>query len=68
MPMAKVEPALAVFECDESYFVGRQGQARTRYSEARFVFDILNRGGEAYALPLADASSQALPTALRIRL
>ncbi len=66
--MAEVEPELAVFECDESYFGGARKGKRGRGAAGKvIVFGILKRGGRVYALPVADASSQTLLTALKTR-
>jgi transposase len=66
--MAEVEPELAVFECDESYFGGVRKGKRGRGAAGKVcVFGILKRGGRVYALPVADATSQTLLTALKTR-
>jgi len=66
--MAEVEPELAVFECDESYFGGVRKGKRGRGAAGKVcVFGILKRGGRVYSLPVADASSKALLTALKTR-
>ncbi|HEY5972315.1 MAG TPA: IS1595 family transposase [Pseudoxanthomonas sp.] len=66
--MAQVEPELAVFECDESYFGGARKGKRGRGAAGKVcVFGILKRGGKVYALPVADATSQTLLTALKTR-
>lgn len=66
--MAEVEPELAVFECDESYFGGVREGKRGRGAAGKVcVFGILKRGGRVYALPVVDASSQTLLTALKTR-
>lgn len=66
--MAEVEPELAVFECDESYFGGMRKGKRGRGAAGKVcVFGILKRGGRVYALPVADATSQTLLTALKTR-
>ena len=66
--MAEVEPELAVFECDESYFGGARKGKRGRGAAGKVcVFGILKRGGRVYALPIADASSKTLLTALKTR-
>lgn len=66
--MAEVEPELAVFECDESYFGGARKGKRGRGAAGKVcVFGILKRGGRVYALPVADASSKTLLTALKTR-
>lgn len=64
--MAEVEPELAVFECDESYVGGVRKGKRGRGAVGKVcVFGILKRGGRVYALPVADASSKTLLTALK---
>lgn len=66
--MGEVEPELAVFECDESYFGGVRKGKRGRGAAGKVcVFGILKRGGRVYALPVADATSQTLLTALKTR-
>jgi transposase len=66
--MAESEPELAVFECDESYFGGIRKGKRGRGAAGKVcVFGILKRGGKVYALPVADATSQPLLTALKTR-
>lgn len=66
--MAEVEPELGVFECDESYFGGVRKGKRGRGAAGKVcVFGILKRGGKVYALPIADATSQTLLTALKTR-
>ncbi len=66
--MGEVEPELAVFECDESYFGGARKGKRGRGAAGKVcVFGILKRGGRVYALPVADATSQTLLTALKTR-
>ena len=66
--MAEVEPELAVFECDESYFGGVRKGKRGRGAAGKVcVFGILKRGGKIYALPVADAKSKTLLTALKTR-
>ena len=66
--MAEVEPELGVFECDESYFGGVRKSKRGRGAAGKVcVFGILKRGGKVYALPVADARSQTLLTALKTR-
>ncbi|MGO1003721.1 IS1595 family transposase [Lysobacter sp. CA196] len=66
--MAEIEPELAVFECDESYFGGVRKGKRGRGAAGKVcVFGILKRGGRVYALPVADASSKTLLTALKTR-
>ena len=66
--MAEIEPELAVFECDESYFGGIRKGKRGRGAAGKVcVFGILKRGGKVYALPVADATSQTLLTALKTR-
>ncbi len=66
--MAEIEPELAVFECDESYFGGVRKGKRGRGAAGKVcVFGILKRGGRVYALPVADATSQTLLTALKTR-
>jgi transposase len=66
--MAEVEPELAVFECDESYFGGIRKGKRGRGAAGKVcVFGILKRGGRVYALPVADATSKTLLTALKTR-
>ncbi|MBX3302249.1 MAG: IS1595 family transposase [Nitrospira sp.] len=63
--MAESEPELGVFECDESYFGGVRKGKRGRGAAGKVcVFGILKRGGKVYALPIADASSNTLLTAL----
>jgi len=65
---AEVEPELAVFECDQSYFGGVRKGKRGRGAAGKVcVFGILKRGGRVYALPVADATSQTLLTALKTR-
>ena len=66
--MGEVEPQMAVFECDESYFGGARKGKRGRGAAGKVcVFGILKRGGRAYALPVADATSHTLLTALKTR-
>jgi len=66
--MAEVEPELGVFECDESYFGGVRKGKRGRGAAGKVcVFGILKRGGRVYALPVADASSKTLLTALKTK-
>lgn len=66
--MAEVEPELAVFECDESYFGGVRKGKRGRGAAGKVcVFGILKRGGLVYALPVADTCGQTLLTALKTR-
>lgn len=66
--MAEIEPELAVFECDESYFGGIRKGKRGRGAAGKVcVFGILKRGGRVYALPVADAKSQTLLTALKTK-
>jgi len=66
--MAQVEPELAVFECDESYFGGVRKGKRGRNAPGKVcVFGILKRGGQVYALPVADAKAMTLLTALKTR-
>ena len=66
--MGEVEPEMAVFECDESYFGGARKGKRGRGAAGKVcVFGILKRGGRVYALPVADATSQTLLTALKTR-
>ena len=66
--MAEVEPELAVFGCDESYFGGVRKGKRGRGAVGKLcVFGILKRGGRVYALPVADARAQTLLTALRTK-
>lgn len=66
--MGEVEPELAVFECDESYFGGARKGKRGRGAAGKVcVFGILKRGGRVYALPVADATSQTLLTTLKTR-
>ena len=66
--MAELEPELGVFECDESYFGGARKGKRGRGATGKVcVFGILKRGGKVYALPVADATSQTLLTALKTR-
>lgn len=66
--MAEIEPELAVFECDESYFGGARKGKRGRGAAGKVcVFGILKRGGRVYALPVADATSKTLLTALKKR-
>ena len=66
--MAEVEPELAVFECDESYFGGVRKGKRGRGAAGKVcVFGILKRGGRVYALPIADATRKTLLTALKTR-
>lgn len=66
--MAEVEPEMAVFECDESYFGGARKGKRGRGAAGKVcVFGILKRGGRVYALPVADATSRTLLTALKTR-
>lgn len=66
--MAEIEPELAVFECDESYFGGVRKGKRGRGAAGKVcVFGILKRGGRVYALPVADASANTLLTALRTK-
>ncbi len=66
--MAEIEPELAVFECDESYFGGARKGKRGRGAAGKVcVFGILKRGGRVYALPVADATSKTLLTALKTR-
>ena len=68
LKMAEVEPELGVFECDESYFGGMRKGKRGRGAAGKVcVFGILKRGGKVYALPVADATSQTLLTALKTR-
>lgn len=64
--MGEAEPEMAVFECDESYFGGARKGRRGRGAAGKvYVFGILKRGGKVYALPVADATSQTLLTALK---
>ena len=66
--MAEVEPELAVFECDESYFGGVRKAKRGRGAAGKVcVFGILKRGGRVYALPVADATSSTLLTDLKTK-
>jgi len=66
--MAEVEPELGIFKCDESYFGGVRKGKRGRGAAGKVcVFGILKRGGKVYVLPVADASSQTLLTALQTR-
>ena len=66
--MAEVEPELGVFECDESYFGGVRKGKRGRNAPGKVcVFGILKRGGQVYALPVADAKAMTLLTALKTR-
>lgn len=66
--MAEVEPELAVFECDESYFGGVRKGKRGRGAAGKVcVFGILKRGGRVYALPVADAKGPTLLTALKTK-
>ena len=66
--MAEVEPELAVFECDESYFGGVRKGKRGRGAAGKVcVFGILKRGGRVYALPVADATGPTLLTALKTK-
>lgn len=66
--MGEIEPELAVFECDESYFGGVRKGKRGRGAAGKVcVFGILKRGGRVYALPVADATSQTLLTALKTK-
>lgn len=66
--MGEAEPEMAVFECDESYFGGARKGRRGRGAVGKVcVFGILKRGGKVYALPVADATSQTLLTALKTR-
>ncbi len=66
--MAEVEPELGVFECDESYFGGVRKGKRGRGAAGKVcVFGILKRGGQVYALPVADAKAMTLLTALKTR-
>ncbi len=66
--MAQVEPELGVFECDESYFGGIRKGKRGRGAAGKMcVFGILERGGQVYALPVADAKAMTLLTALKTR-
>ena len=66
--MAEIEPELAVFECDESYFGGVRKGKRGRGAAGKVcVFGILKRGGRVYALPVVDATSNTLLTALKTR-
>ncbi|MGO1003967.1 IS1595 family transposase [Lysobacter sp. CA196] len=66
--MAEVEPEMAVFECDESYFGGARKGKRGRGAAGKVcVFGILKRDGKVYALPVADTRSQTLLTALKTR-
>ena len=63
-----IEPELAVFECDESYFGGVRKGKRGRGAAGKVcVFGILKRGGRVYALPVVDATSNTLLTALKTR-
>ena len=63
-----IEPELAVFECDESYFGGVRKGKRGRFTAGKVcVFGILKRGGRVYALPVVDATSNTLLTALKTR-
>lgn len=66
--MAEIEPELAVFECDESYFGGVRKGKRGRGAAGKVcVFGILKRGRRVYALPVVDATSNTLLTALKTR-
>ncbi|MNV56289.1 ISXO2-like transposase domain protein [compost metagenome] len=66
--MGEAEPEMAVFECDESYFGGARKGRRGRGAAGKVcVFGILKRGGKVYALPVADATSKTLLTALKTR-
>ena len=66
--MAEAEPELGVFECDESYFGGVRKGKRGRGAAGKVcVFGILKRGGKVYALPVEDASSKTLLTALKTK-
>lgn len=66
--MAEVEPELAVFECDESYFGGVRKGKRGRGAAGKVcVFGILKRGGRVYTLPVADARAMTLLTALKTK-
>jgi transposase len=66
--MAKIEPELGIFECDESYFGGVRKGKRGRGAAGKVcVFGILKRGGKVYALPVEDATAHTLLTALKTK-
>lgn len=66
--IAEAEPECGVFECDESYFGGVRKGKRGRGAAGKVcVFGILKRGGNVHALPVADARSRTLLTALSTR-
>lgn len=59
--MVELEPEMAVFECDESYFGGARNGKRGRGAAGKVcAFGILKRGGRVYAPQVADAASQTL--------
>jgi hypothetical protein len=54
--MAEAEPELGVLECDEGRFGGvRKGQRGRGGADKMRMFALLKRGGQVYALPVADA-------------
>jgi len=66
--MAELEPELGFFECDESYFGGVRKGKRGRGAAGKVcIFGILKRKGKVYALPVEDASSKTLLTALKTK-
>ncbi len=66
--MAETEPEFDLFECDESYFDGVRKDKRGRGAAVKVcVFGIPKRGGKGHALPVTDASSHTLLTALSTR-
>jgi len=67
--MAEVDPELGVFECDESYSGGVIKSKRGRGAAGKVcVSGILKRGARVHALPVADASSLPLLTALKTKI
>ena len=62
---AEAEPEFGVFDCDESYLGGVRKGKRGRGAAGKVgVGGILKRGGKVHALPVAEASSRTLLTAL----
>ena len=66
--MTEIEPELAVFECDESYFGGIRKGKRSRGAAGKVcVFGILNAWRKGVCAASCCATSQTLLTALRTR-